>query len=225
MLEPTILIQDDDVIAVDKPSGWFVHPTDLDRQAVNVWQWLRDHGLSGFPVHRLDRATRGVLLFATSSTHARDLCEQFLRHEVTKTYQAIVRGFTSEEGEIVSPLQIKRALKPAHTCYRQLSTFTHPQPFGRYLESRFSLLELQPHTGRQHQLRRHLAHIRHPIIGDSTYGDNKLNRHIQMQLGWSQLSLVATTLRFRHPRLGQHIEVQSRQSLPFSAIDRPDVSI
>ncbi|MCK3657323.1 tRNA pseudouridine(65) synthase TruC [Pasteurellaceae bacterium Pebbles2] len=211
MLE--ILYQDDYIVAVNKPAGMLVHRSWLDRHETQfVMQTLRDQiGQHVFPIHRLDRPTSGVLLFALNSEMANLLCQQFEEKNVQKRYLAVVRGYLSGEGEIDYPLKIQldkiadkfaqtdKEPQSAVTNYRVLQNVEMPYAIGKYQTARYSLLELTPITGRKHQLRRHLKHIFHPILGDTQYGDLHQNRGLTAQTGVSRLMLHAKTLQFNHP--------------------------
>jgi tRNA pseudouridine65 synthase len=206
-----VLYRDDWLIAVHKPAGLLVHRSDLDRHETRfAMQMLRDQiGRPVWPVHRLDRGTSGVLLFALDPETGARLGGQFERGEVDKSYLAVVRGHPPEEGVIDHPLAPKadahagirggRAPQPAVTRYRRLATVELPHAVDRYPTSRYALVELQPLTGRRHQLRRHLKHIAHPIIGDATHGKGRHNRLFGELFGCWRLLLAAVELRFEHP--------------------------
>ncbi|UXZ05472.1 tRNA pseudouridine(65) synthase TruC [Moraxella nasicaprae] len=215
-----ILYQDEHIVAINKPAGMLVHRSWLDKhESVFVMQTLRDQiGQLVYPVHRLDRPTSGVLLMALDSQTAHTLSLQFERHDVQKTYWAVLRGHLPECGRIDYPLKPRldkiadkfaSSEKPAQdaiTDYRCLATTE--QPFvscQRFLTSRYSLGQLTPITGRKHQLRRHMKHIFHPIVGDTTYGDKVQNRAITANLGVQRLLLHARTLSFEHPISGNQM--------------------
>lgn len=206
-----ILYQDEHLVAVNKPAGMLVHRSWLDKhETVFVMTVLRDLlGQYVYPVHRLDRPTSGVLLFAKSSKAARQLSGQFERHTVQKTYLAVVRGHLLGSGRIDYPLRVrldKIADKLANTDKAPESAITDFQslascemPFvstPRYTTSRYSLVQLSPITGRKHQLRRHMTHLFHPIVGDTTHGDTAQNKAVQAFTGVSRLLLHAHRLRF-----------------------------
>lgn len=221
MLE--ILYQDQYIVVVNKPAGWLVHRSWLDRQEkVVIMQTLRDQiGQHVFTVHRLDRPTSGVLLLALSSEVARLLSQQFEYQQVEKVYHAVVRGYLLESDTIDYPLteeldkiadkftQPDKAPQAAISHYHPLAQVEMPIALGRYATSRFSLLRLQPEHGRKHQLRRHMAHIRHPIIGDSTHGDLRQNRGVAQHFGCARLMLHATHLRLRHPVTGEPLSLSA----------------
>jgi tRNA pseudouridine65 synthase len=206
-----ILFRDDRLIAIDKPPGLLVHRSDIDRHETRfAVQLLRDQiGQRVQPVHRLDKGTSGVLLFALDNEAARDLGQQFEANTVEKKYLAIVRGWPAEAGVIDHPLArrhdaygrpvVDAQPQAAITHYRRLATVELPYEVEGYPTARYALVELQPLTGRRHQLRRHLAHIAHPIIGDATYGRGRHNRFFQQQFGCHRLLLACVELGFRHP--------------------------
>lgn len=217
-----ILYRDDDCIAVNKPAGMLVHRSWLDRHETHfVMQTLRDQiGQYVYPVHRLDRPTSGVLLFALSSEAAKVLAQQFEHRQTMKQYWAVVRGWPDTDGlidyampepldEIADALvEANKAAQEAQTSYRRLAMTEQPfAAISRYPTSRYAWLELTPHTGRKHQLRRHMKHIFHPIIGDTTYGDGRQNRAVAQHTGCSRLMLHARLLKFCRPADGEMITV------------------
>lgn len=198
----TILYQDDDFVAIDKPAGMLVHRTRIAEEAEYAMQRLRDQlGRHVFIIHRLDRPTSGVLLFALSSEAARDMCALFESREVTKRYLAVVRGWTDETGTIDYPLREEKhkEAQQAVSHYRRLATVELDIAVGRYPKARYSLVEVTPQTGRMHQIRKHFAHIFHPLVGDTTYGEGRHNRLFREHFGCDRLLLHASELRFTHP--------------------------
>ena len=208
-----VLYQDNDLIVINKPEGWLVHRSWLDKhETVVVMQTLRDQiGQHVYPIHRLDRPTSGVLIFALSSEIARLLSEQFASNKIEKTYHAIVRGYVDGEAIIDYPLveeldkiadKFANKDKPAQdaiTFYKGLSKIELPIEVGKYKTARYSFVELKPQTGRKHQLRRHLKHIFHPIIGDSKHGDLHQNRAFSHYFAVKRLMLHASTVKIIHP--------------------------
>ena len=207
-----ILYQDEEIIAINKPSGWFVHRSLLDPKVTDiVLQYLRDQvGRYLYPIHRLDRPTSGVLLFAFSAESARFLSEQFMEDEVDKEYLAVVRGYLHDKGEIDHALSVildkiadkgiaEKEAQTALTFYEGLAQVELNLSTGKYPTSRYSLVALKPQTGRKHQLRRHMNHIAHPIIGDTTYGDLRHNRLFLKEYGVDRLLLHAHKIRIIHP--------------------------
>lgn len=230
MLE--ILYRDPYLVAINKPAGLLVHRSLIDRHETRfAIQLTRDQiGQKVYPVHRLDKPTSGVLLFALDSDTARCLNTQFTAGQVQKTYRAVVRGHTAESGVIDYPLReeldkmadahadLDKPAQAALTYFQRLATTELPYPVGRYASARYSLLELQPKTGRKHQLRRHLKHIFHPIVGDTTHGDGKHNSLFREQFDCQRLLLHAHTLQFTHPYSADILNLIAPLSLDFSTL-------
>jgi tRNA pseudouridine65 synthase len=216
----TLLYQDSDIVAIDKPAGFHVHQPEFPRRRVPKSQTclpiLRDQLKQYvYPVHRLDVATSGVLLFALNSAMAGQLCGLFAKNAIEKRYLAVVRGYTPLEGEIDLPLKSDSSgeMVAAHTSYRRIATTELPFAVGkRHPQARYSLVEAWPHTGRFHQIRRHLARISHPIVGDAIHGDSHHNRFFREELGFRGLLLRAAELEFAHPISGESILIMSRAS-------------
>lgn len=227
-----VLYQDNDLIAINKPEGWLVHRSWLDKnETVVVMQTLRDQiGQHVYPIHRLDRPTSGVLIFALSSEIARLLSEQFASKQIEKVYHAIVRGYVDDEAIIDYPLveeldkiadKFTRKDKPAQdaiTFYKGLSKIELPIEVGKYKTARYSFVELKPQTGRKHQLRRHLKHIFHPIIGDSKHGDLHQNRAFSQYFGVKRLMLHASTVKMIHPITSNPITIHAKLGDDWSTI-------
>ena len=209
----SIIYQDEYLVAINKPSGLLVHRSMLDKHEIQfAVQLLRDQiGQHVFPVHRLDRPTSGVLVFALSADIARKLGEQFATQVIEKTYLAIVRGHIVDEGKVDYALKEKhdkiadkmaKQDKPAQealTFFNRLEHFELPFAVGKYASARYSLVQLTPKTGRKDQLRRHLAHINHPIVGDIAHGDGKHNTFIRQQFNFNQLALTCKSMLLTHP--------------------------
>lgn len=227
-----ILYRDDYLIAVHKPAGLLVHRTDLDRHETRfAVQLLRDQiGRRVYPVHRLDKGTSGVLLFALDPDIGREVSAQFERQQVAKKYLAVVRGHPPEAGEIDHPL-VRRPddyewtpeaenapPQPAVTRFRRLAVCELPYAVDRYPTSRYALVELEPLTGRRHQLRRHLKHISHPIIGDSTYGKGRHNRLFQELFGSQRMLLANLELQLAHPVTGERLKLEAPLAEDFAAV-------
>ena len=203
------MYQDDYLVAVDKPPGLLVHRTGLDAGETQfALQLLRDQlGRPVWPAHRLDKGTSGVLLFALDAGTASALGQAFeAPDQVDKTYRAVVRGWPSTEGRIDHPLKRmeddaragRTEAQEACTFYRTLERYELPLPYGGFAATRCALVELQPLTGRRHQLRRHMKHIAHPLIGDATHGKGALNRALAEFLGTQRLWLHAQKLALTH---------------------------
>ena len=198
-----IIYQDQDIIAINKPSGVLVHKTKIASQdLVNCVDLLRNQILQPvFPIHRLDRATSGVLLFALNSKIAKQLSQLFEQRKIEKKYVAITRGYLADEGEIDRPLKKTPQHEPkeAFTHYKTLKTMELPHAVGKYKTARYSLVELKPKTGRRNQIRRHLRGVSHPIIGDTTHGDSRHNIFFKEHFKLDRLLLHAEELSFNHP--------------------------
>ena len=211
-----ILYHDTYLIAINKPSGYFVHKTALDYQAKEiVLPLLRDQiGHRVYPVHRLDRKTHGVLLFALDTDTQRTMNAAFQEWRVLKEYLAIVRGYTVPEGSIDYDLTNDRnQLQHALTRYKTLAhSEINYQSHKDHATSRYSLVSLSPHTGRQHQLRKHMSHIFHPIVGDRPHGCNKQNRFFLQTFQMQDLMLFAKSIQFSHPITDQIIVIEGKIS-------------
>ena len=227
--ELPIIYRDEQLIAINKPAGLLVHRTVLDRRETRfAVQLLRDQiGQHVHPVHRLDRGTSGVLLFALDRAIGRDLSAQFEAQQVAKTYLAIVRGHPPEGGRIDHALTRQyddyefrnpasvAAAQDAITDFRRLAVTELAQRVDRYPTSRYALLELSPLTGRRHQLRRHLKHLAHPIIGDATYGKGRHNRLFQDLFGCQRLLLACLEMRLTHPASGLPLTLRAPLAADF----------
>lgn len=208
-----IIYRDEHLLAINKPSGLLVHRSEIDRHETQfAVQLVRDQiGQHVFPVHRLDKPTSGILLFALNAGCAKSLGDIFARHALTKTYLAVVRGIAPDYGIIDHPLaeeldqysdkkaQQNKPVQTAITKFQRLADIELPVAIDKYPTSRFSLVECTPRTGRKHQLRRHLKHINHPIIGDAKHGKGRHNRFFQDEFSCGRLLLAATQLEFIHP--------------------------
>jgi tRNA pseudouridine65 synthase len=230
-----ILHLDDDVVAVDKPSGMLVHRTALDaRETRFVVQTLRSQlGRRVHPVHRLDKGASGVLVLALHQEAAAALAASVRERRMRRTYLAVVRGRPPEEGRIDHPLRrivdpaedrpgvsaaAKEAVLDAATRFRRLATVELPYRVDRYPTSRYSLVLLRPETGRRHQIRRHLDHASHPIVGDSTYGKGRHNRLFAEKLGVSRLLLACVEVRVPHPRDGSPLVLRAPLATDFARV-------
>lgn len=205
-----ILLHDEWLCAVNKPTGIMVHRTGISTDREFVMQNLRDQlGQRVWPVHRLDRATSGILLFALDPATAKALGQAFMTRRVDKRYLAVVRGWTDEQGSIDHPLARHRAAAPraATTRYQRLATCELPIPVGGFETARYSLLEASPETGRRHQIRRHFKHISHHLIGDTTYGDGRHNRLFRQHLNCHRMLLHASGLELDHPHDGHRLRL------------------
>ena len=201
-----ILYQSLDLVAINKPHGLLVHRSPIASDASEfAIQLLRDQlGQRVYPVHRLDRKTSGVLLFALNEVMNAAMQQQFMAGQVHKTYLALVRGYTPDEQTIDYPLRRDEGrhagtMQEAVTHLKTLQRTEIPLPHGKHQTSRYSLVELTPETGRMHQLRKHMAHILHPIIGDRPHGCNKQNKLFLAYFGMNTMLLHARQIAFAHP--------------------------
>jgi tRNA pseudouridine65 synthase len=218
-----LLYQDDYLVAIDKPAGLLVHRSWLDKHETRfAMQMTRDLiGKHVYPVHRLDRPTSGVLLFALDPVTARLLSQDFAHHRLQKEYMALVRGWAPEQLYIDYPLKEEldkiadvfvdpdKPAQEARTWLQRLQTVELPHAVSpRHPSSRYSLVRLMPQTGRKHQLRRHMAHISHPIVGDTTHGDGRHNRFFREHYDCQRLMLCHVGLTIRHPVHGFPLRLQ-----------------
>jgi tRNA pseudouridine65 synthase len=222
MLE--ILYQDDALIAVNKPAGLAVHRSKMVGNAEEfLIDILREQvGGTVYLAHRLDRATSGVLLIARSSEVAAALGEQFMGRDVHKQYLAVVRGWPEPvEGVVDYPLPGSRETGPrrdAQTAYRRLATVEVPIALGRYPQQRYALVLTEPATGRFRQIRKHMAHIHHPVIGDCQHGRGDHNRLYKQYFSCHRMLLHAWRLRFRHPVDGHAMELEAPLDPAYQAL-------
>lgn len=192
-----IVFENDDIIAINKPHGLLVHKTNIAKDAKEfAIQKLRDQvGYKVYPAHRIDRKTSGILLFSKSKKSDIAIQALFREKKIEKSYLAIVRGFLPEINQIDYAIGEKKK-KDALTHLQLLSHNEIPVPFGKFRTSRYSLIRLYPITGRHHQLRKHMAHIFHPIIGDRPHGCNKQNKLWKEHFGIQNMMLHAEKLKF-----------------------------
>lgn len=216
-----ILFQDQHYVAVHKPAGLLVHRTSLDSQETVVLVQILRELLNQmiYPVHRLDRPTSGVILFALSSEAAQKMSVEFSNRKIEKKYLALVRGYFGEDQLLDYPLKEElddiadfdskkdREPQEAQTFFRCLKKVEIPEQVDRYPTSRYSLVEATPKTGRKHQIRRHLRHLNHPIIGDVSHGDGQQNRYFEKRFLFRRMYLCATSLSFQHPYTNQNITI------------------
>ena len=209
---PRILLREESFVAVHKPSGLMVHREYRGQREDALVQWLRDDlGQHVNPVHRIDRSTSGIVLFALDSGTSRVLCEQFQQHDVRKTYLAVVRGYTDETGTMDTPMNGKDGgpKREAFTDYSCLATTEIPHPVGPYPSARYSLVRVHPKPGRWHQIRRHFNYISHPVVGDTTHGDVEHNRFYRSHFGLHRLLLTAVSLTCKHPVTGDEMTIRT----------------
>ncbi len=209
-----IVHEDADLVVVNKPAGLLVHRSKIaDDETDFLLDRIREQtGSLLYLAHRLDRATSGVLLLAKSREFAGELGKLFMARDVTKRYLAVVRGWPAAEGTIDYALSGERERgprKPAVTHWRTLATTTVPIEMGRYPEQRYALIEALPETGRYRQIRRHLHHVSHHIIGDTSHGRGDHNRLWRIHFGMHRLLLHAWRIEFTHPRSGVALRIEA----------------
>lgn len=209
-----IIYEDDWLIAVNKPAGLLVHPSWITPPDEPTLMGLLKASTGAeklHTIHRLDRATSGVILVGKTLEATQDIQAQFLQRSINKTYLATVRGWTPDSDLIDYPLTPKRDKfaeplaqenpepKEAISAYRTLARVELDIAVGRYPQARYSLVEVKPKTGRKHQIRRHMKHILHPIVGDTKYGEGRHNRLFREHFDSYRLLLMATELELTHP--------------------------
>lgn len=210
MLE--IVYQDEDIIAINKPHGLLVHRSSIARDASEfALQLLRDQiGQPVYPAHRLDRKTAGILLFSLNKEMDKELQQLFQNQLIDKRYIAILRGHAPEEMHIDYPLKKDNGvIQEAQTNFKTLAKAELPFPSGKFPTSRYSLVEANPATGRMHQLRKHFAHIFHPIIGDRPHGCNKQNKFWKENFEMDTMMLHASEVTFTHPKTQKTVTIHA----------------
>lgn len=206
-----IIYRDESIIAINKPHGLLVHRSvyanDANEFAV---QNLRDQiGQKVYPCHRLDRKTSGVLLFALDVESNRMMQQQFAQNKVHKKYLAIVRGYTADEGFVDYPLSNDQGkTQEALTDYKTIGRAEIDIPSGKFNTSRYSLVQVHPQSGRMHQIRKHFAHIMHPIIGDRPHGCNKQNKLFKEKFNMTTMMLHAVEISFIHPLNEREVKIE-----------------
>ncbi len=207
-----IIHHQNQLVAINKPHGLLVHRSKYADEAKEfAVQELRNQiGCYVYPVHRLDRKTAGVLVFALNTEMNAAMNQLFANNGVSKKYLAVVRGHTDDTGIIDYPLVNESGkIQEAVTYYKTLHRSEIQVPLGKFQTSRYSLVEVEPQTGRMHQIRKHFAHIFHPIIGDRPYGCNKQNRLFKDRWGFDTMLLHATNVSFLHPETKTPIWLQA----------------
>lgn len=205
-----VLHADEHLAVIDKPAGLMVHDSKLARGETDfAADRLREQfGKPIFLIHRLDRATSGCLLLAFDRDTASALGRTLMSGDVEKDYLAVCRGWPEENFSVDHPLDGgpgKPAKKPAVTHFARLATGELPVPSNGFETSRYALLRCQLETGRFRQIRRHLKHCFHHLIGDTSHGDGRHNLQFRMR-GVHRMLLHASRLAVTHPVTGQRIE-------------------
>ncbi len=215
-----IIFEDEYFFAIDKPAGFFVHPPEASayptpREKICLYVLQEKLKKNVYPVHRLDAPTSGIVLFAHSKDATRSLSRLFADRDIEKTYWAIARGYTEDEGVIRLPLEVKGFREPmeSETRYKTLARVELPFAVGpKYPTARYSYVEVKPTTGRWHQIRRHFDRIAHPLLGDIEHGDSHHNRFFRDVLKLSGLCLRAQSLSFVHPWNGDRMTLHAPES-------------
>jgi tRNA pseudouridine65 synthase len=221
--ELEIVYRDEFFIAINKPSGLLVHRSPIDRHETRfAVQMLRDQiGQYVYPLHRLDKPTSGVLFFALDKESANLVSEQFKNSTIQKNYLAVVRGYTDDSGIIDYALKEKldkiadkdsrddKEAQEAITHYKTLAKAELDFSVGRYDKVRYSFVELKPKTGRKHQIRRHMKHISHHLLGDTKYGRGEHNKLIRKEFDCHRMLLHASELKLYHPYLKKDIVIKA----------------
>ncbi len=212
------IYRDEHFVAINKPNGLLVHRSYIASDASEfALQLVRDAlGQYVYPVHRLDRKTSGVLIFGLSSEIARKIQESMESGAAQKRYLAIVRGFFPDEVQLNHPL-VNEAGKSqeAETFFKNIKRTELDIPLGKHATSRYSLIEAFPRTGRMHQIRRHLDHLRHPIIGDRPWGCNKQNKLFLDKWEMNTMMLHAVSMKIPHPVSCELIEINAELPTEF----------
>ena len=228
MTDLNIVYEDDVLLVVDKPAGLLMHPSWLDKHEkdtlasrVKAYFCAMHDGLTVHTVHRLDRPTSGLVVIAKNSEVAKTLSEQFANGQVKKTYWAICRGFAPEFGDIDYALKEEhdkiadkfadedKPAQYARTIFKRFGIAELAVPVSKYQKTRLSWLECEPLTGRKHQIRRHLKHLRYPIIGDSRHGCRHHNKSLAESVGIQSLALRAVSIEFQHPVSMEPIKIEA----------------
>lgn len=216
-----ILFEDEWLVAINKPHNLLVHRTHISEEKEHfALQMLKEQlGIWVTPCHRLDRKTSGILLFAKNKEAGKLAMKMFENHEFEKEYITLVRGFIAYEGKIDKPLAKENGtLQDAFTRFKRLQSFEIPIEVSRYPTSRYSLVRVMPTTGRMHQIRRHMASLRHYVIGDKVHGERHHNKMFEEKFGLDTMLLHANLLCFQHPITGNTIQINATLHPEFETI-------
>lgn len=200
-----IIYEDPYIVCINKPNDMVVHHAYHSRNVINEQSLLQllseQFNYKLYPIHRLDRRTSGIILLAKQTSYVSKFQQLFTNSSIQKIYFGVVRGHTPATKIIDSPVKGRDAntYKEATTHLKLVDTITLNIPVKPYQTSRYSLVELQPKTGRLHQLRIHSNKISHPLIGDGKYGDKNHNTMFANEFDWNNLFLHAYSLEFTHP--------------------------
>ncbi len=219
--ELEILFEDQWLVAVNKPSGILTHRSPIAKQdTVFMLQAVRKQiRTKVFTVHRLDRATSGVLLFAKTKSMVLELGQQFMRNHMAKKYVAVVRGWL--DGPVCCDHAIRDENDNAHPAKSVVSPLAQvelPISTGKFPTSRYGMVSVETDSGRRHQVRRHLKHLAHPIVGDTTYGKGPHNRLFRDHFQSNRLLLHAASIALDHPQTGQPIAIHAPPTVDFAMV-------
>jgi len=217
-----LVYEDDDLLVVNKPRGMVVHPAAGNESGtlVNAVMFHCKGRLSSINgvirpgiVHRIDKDTSGLLVVAKNDMAHESLSQQLAAHSITRKYEALVfNNFIQDEGTVDAPIgrDPSNRLRQAVTDINSKRAVTHFKVLERF--GKFTLIEAKLETGRTHQIRVHMAYIKHPLVGDKVYGPKKQPFNAEGQL------LHAKTLGFVHPRTGEYMEFESSRPEIFDNI-------
>ena len=217
-MELEILYQDQYLVVINKPHGLLVHRSKIARDVQEfALQILRDQIQQPvYPAHRLDRKTSGILIFALNKDILKAMNQIFLDNTIKKEYLALVRGWTPETFSIDKALPKENGnLQESLTHFSTLECIEKAWEMGKFKTSRYALVKAFPVTGRMHQIRRHLNHFRHPIIGDRPHGCNKQNKFLKEKFNITTMYLHALKVTFNHPVTGQLLVIKAPLSTEF----------
>lgn len=212
-----VLYRDKHLIVVHKPSGLLVYDDSKDKKAPTCADFVKKmvgEDYDVYPVHRLDRGTCGVMIFALNSKVASLLLRDFKQGKIHKTYWAVVFGKTPASGDVREPLAANKSKdkQPAHTKYRRLGFVAVPEleTLGDTLDRQYlSWVECDPRTGRYHQIRRHFRHIEQPLVGDEEYSGHKRTAFAKDILKLNRIALSAVAVRFVHPVTRREFQIET----------------
>ncbi|RFC53917.1 pseudouridine synthase [Brumimicrobium aurantiacum] len=216
-----IIYEDDYILAINKPAGLLVHRTKIARDVHEfAMQILRDQvGYQVTPIHRLDRKTSGVLLFAKKQEFVHEFQSTLQQDSTQKHYLAVTRGYFPAQISVDHPLTNDAGKKQeARTSFKLIQKVEIDLPFGKFDTSRYSLIEAFPQSGRMHQIRKHLNHLRHPIIGDRPHGCNKQNALFLNKFGLEKMLLHAVSLKLKHPYTKEELIINAKVPEHFKEI-------
>ncbi|WP_119394282.1 pseudouridine synthase [Salinibius halmophilus] len=210
-----ILFEDQHYLIANKPAGLFVHPSPMDPKVTDTLITRLGKGLRA--VNRLDRPTTGPVVLAKSAEAARDMQAIWHLPSTEKVYDCFARGWMMDKLCLDYPLKYARddaefdrlnsPVQAAQTSFVPLAHISLPISVGQFPEARYSRIECRLHTGRKHQIRRHLKHLLHPIVGDTRYGEGRHNRLFRDNFHWQDLALRCKRLTFEHPYSQERVDI------------------